>query len=548
VEGEPGDLSHLTPAARAAAFLPKDERICRIRADRWIGYPRALEALGRLDTLLQGPPKQRMPNLLIVGSTNNGKSMIVEKFRRSHPHEPGPSSERETLPVLVVQMPSESSIVRFYALLLARMGAPLRPRARVAELEQLALRLMRAVGARMLIIDELHNILAGKADVRREFLNLIRFLGNELRIPIVGVGTHEAYLAVRADEQLENRFEPIVLPVWDEGETTCSLLASFAAALPLRRRSELATPDLARYVLARSEGTIGEISRLVTAAAVAAVETGEEAIDRKTLTLANYESPTERRRSFSLVSWVPLLLDGRDPVPGSFQSYVGEWSVLLPPTAHAPCDPRGLAAVAPPGATPARPGVPGLSRGGCGTVRAVPLAAPPDGVVPDPRPDAGARRHRPRGRRGVGAGRGRGGAGGDPPDGRADLGRADLRRGGPPAASGPCRRLVPVVAGAAGRAESAAEVRAAAPGLTGGGLGPGRWGAARRPGPVEAVRGVGGAGATHVPPGGRDRAGDDRGARGPAPGGSGGSVPPGAGHRARPPAPGIVFQRVYKNG
>jgi type II secretory pathway predicted ATPase ExeA len=298
VESEPCDLSHLTPAARAAALLPAGERLRRIRADRWIGYPHAVEALGRLEALLDGPPKQRMPNLLIVGPTNNGKSMIVEKFRRSRAQESGPSSERETLPVVVVQMPSEPSITRFYALLLAGMGAPLRPRARVAELEQLALRLMRAVGARMLVIDELHNILAGKADLRREFLNLIRFLGNELRIPIVGVGTREAYLAVRADDQLENRFEPVILPVWDEGEMTCSLLASFVASLPLRRRSELATPDLARYVLARSEGTIGEISRLVTAAAIAAVETGEEAINRKTLTLAGYESPTERRRAF----------------------------------------------------------------------------------------------------------------------------------------------------------------------------------------------------------------------------------------------------------
>jgi hypothetical protein len=298
MEREPCDLSHLTPAARAAALLPDDERLRRIRADRWIGYPRALEAFGRLESLLEGPPKQRMPNLLIVGPTNNGKSMIVEKFRRSYAPQSDPSCDRETLPVVVVQMPSEPSITRFYALLLAGMGAPLRPRARVAELEQLALRLMRAVGVRMLIIDELHNILAGKVDLRREFLNLIRFLGNELRIPIVGVGTREAYLAVRADEQLENRFEPIILPLWEEGETTCSLLASFAAAFPLRRRSELATPDLARYVLARSEGTIGEISRLVTAAAVAAVETGEEAIDRRTLTLAGYESPTERRRAF----------------------------------------------------------------------------------------------------------------------------------------------------------------------------------------------------------------------------------------------------------
>jgi hypothetical protein len=44
----------------------------------------------------------------------------------------------------------------------------------------------------MLVIDELHNVLAGRSDKRREFLNLIRFLGNQLRIPLVGVGTREA--------------------------------------------------------------------------------------------------------------------------------------------------------------------------------------------------------------------------------------------------------------------------------------------------------------------------------------------------------------------
>jgi hypothetical protein len=55
----------------------------------------------------------------------------------------------------------------------------------------------------MLVIDELHNVLAGRSDKRREFLNLIRFLGNQLRIPLVGVGTREAYLAIRSDDQLE---------------------------------------------------------------------------------------------------------------------------------------------------------------------------------------------------------------------------------------------------------------------------------------------------------------------------------------------------------
>ena len=290
------DLAHLHPSAHHMARLPVDDRVQQIRADRWIGYPKAVEAVARLETLLGWPKKQRMPNLLLVGPTNNGKSMIIERFCRNH--QPITELDREYIPVVSVQMPSEPSPLRFYTGILAALGAPMRPRPRVIELEQLALSLLREVGARMLIIDELHNVLAGRSDVRREFLNLLRFLGNELRIPLVGVGTREAYLAVRSDDQLENRFEPFVLPMWEVNDATRSLLASFAAAFPLHQPSVLDTDDMARYLLARSEGTIGELARLLTAAAVAAVESGIEAIDHRTLSMADYTGPTERRRLF----------------------------------------------------------------------------------------------------------------------------------------------------------------------------------------------------------------------------------------------------------
>ena len=178
------DLSHLHPSAHPVARLSVDERVQQIRADRWIGYPKAVEAVARLETLLGWPKKQRMPNLLLVGPTNNGKSMIIERFCRNH--QPITKPDREHIPVVSVQMPSEPSPLRFYTAILAALGAPMRPRPRVIELEQLALSLLREVGARMLIIDELHNVLAGRSDVRREFLNLLRFLGNELRIPLCG--------------------------------------------------------------------------------------------------------------------------------------------------------------------------------------------------------------------------------------------------------------------------------------------------------------------------------------------------------------------------
>ncbi|HET7415665.1 MAG TPA: TniB family NTP-binding protein [Arthrobacter sp.] len=295
-EYEPLDLSHLHAAAQPVARLPANERVDRIRADRWIGYPKAIEAVNRLESLFSWPSKQRMPNLLLIGPTNNGKSMIIERFRRHHPPETEP--DREHCPVVCVQMPSEPSPARFYTAILAALGAPLRPRTRVIDLEQLALSLLRRVGARMLVIDELHNVLAGRGNTRREFLNLLRFLGNELRIPLIAVGTREAYLAVRSDDQLENRFEPFVLPLWRVCDETRSLLASFAASFPLRYPSVIDSEDTAQYLLARSEGTIGELAHLLTAAAVAAVESGTEAINQRTLTMADYTGPTERRRLF----------------------------------------------------------------------------------------------------------------------------------------------------------------------------------------------------------------------------------------------------------
>lgn len=291
------DLDHLHESARRIARLPDAERLRFVRADRWIGYTRAIDALTQLETLFSWPVKQRMPNLLLIGPTNNGKSMIIEKFRRAHP--PIPHEDREEIPVLVVQMPSDPSVGRFYTALLAALGAPMRPvRSRLADLEQLVLRLLRAACVRTLVIDELHNILGGRADQRREFLNLLRFLGNELRIPLVGAGIRDAYLAIRSDDQLENRFAPLTLPRWEPDADACSLLASYAASFPLRRPSPIATTEMAGYLLTRSEGTIGELTSLLTDAAVVAIESGEEAINQRTLLLAPYEGPTERRRAF----------------------------------------------------------------------------------------------------------------------------------------------------------------------------------------------------------------------------------------------------------
>jgi hypothetical protein len=196
-------------------------------------------------------------------------------------------------------MPSEPDLKRFYAAILRAVHAPPRPpRELLAKVEDFTLRLLQRIGVSMLIIDEVHNLLGGSSAQQRAFLNVLRSLGNTLRIPLVCVGTREAYLAIRSDEQLENRFEPFALPRWQADADYASLLASFEAIFPLRYPSRLSQPPLSTHILAQSEGTIGEIATFLTRAATLAIRSGQERIDLPLLSQVEYHPPSERRRLF----------------------------------------------------------------------------------------------------------------------------------------------------------------------------------------------------------------------------------------------------------
>ena len=292
------DYSHLHASIRPLAEENNESRIRRIRTDRWITYGRAEAALAAMDDLLNFPKRTRMPNLLLVGSTNNGKTMIVEKFRRSHP----PVDARATaegaanVPVLKVQMPAGPAEPRFFAAILNELGFPHRYVDRLSKRQDAAVRMLRETGVRTLVIDEVHNLLSGSRVQQRRLLNLLRWLGNELQIPLVAVGTAEALHAVQSDDQLANRFEPMGLPPWRHGEEYRQLLSTLEAVLPLRRPSQLAEPILAEKILSAAEGILGEVVSIVTRAAVRAVMTGAEAITAKLIDETGFISPTQRRR------------------------------------------------------------------------------------------------------------------------------------------------------------------------------------------------------------------------------------------------------------
>ncbi|MDO6585143.1 TniB family NTP-binding protein [Salipiger sp. 1_MG-2023] len=290
-------MDHLRPEARRIAEMSAVERLDFLATDRWIGYSRAQDALKRMGMLLATQPGRVRPqNMLIVGPSNNGKSTIAEKFLRQHPRRSSEERDRHIFPVLSVQMIPDVTAPRFYAQLLDALGSPFGKMRQTDRRNAVTLNLMQACGVRLLLIDELHNLLCGPSSRQREILGLIRYLGNELRIPIVALGTRDAWLALRLDDQLENRFQPFLLSRWDDGSETGRLLASFETVIPLRETSGLGLPALRAVIVERSEGLIGEMHQLLSSATAHALMEGRERIVEDDLVNCIFQAPSFRRQ------------------------------------------------------------------------------------------------------------------------------------------------------------------------------------------------------------------------------------------------------------
>lgn len=276
-------LSHLCTATRAEAMLDHGTRMRSLQRDRWIDYPRATEALQRLERLLIAPERERMPCMVLHGDSNIGKTLIVSKLRREHPSTFDDLKGVERRQIVAMQMPATPDQHRFYAALLFELGAPHSATASLSTLERLTRDLLRRIAPRMLIVDEVHHLLAGGHREQRASLNLLKYLANDLKFSVVVVGTSDALLALETDAQMRSRFTPFEIPRWRESDEFRRLLSAFERVLPLRRASNLAQRGVVEFLLAASGGLTGEISRLLNEAAELAIGDASERITMKHL-------------------------------------------------------------------------------------------------------------------------------------------------------------------------------------------------------------------------------------------------------------------------
>jgi|TARA_R110000751_G_scaffold153189_1_gene258305 SpoVK/Ycf46/Vps4 family AAA+-type ATPase len=284
-------VDHLLEHVRPYLDRDQEERIAYIRAPRWIGHHAAQDSHRRLAELLLRPPSLRTQGLMLVGPYANGKTMIAERFAVEHLR----TSPNQR--VWIAQTREGAGLGHFYASILQALRAPGGDMWNLGRKTEQLDHLLFSLKPRVLIFDEFHNALRGRArDVEAVFA-FLRRIGRQYDISPVLIGEVAVCDFINATSEMASRFDLVPVPRWQYDENYLMLLDSLEAALPLAKSSDLSTETLARLIFSLSEGLIGEIVTIVAKAAIAAITSGTERISKANIDALRYVPISQRRNS-----------------------------------------------------------------------------------------------------------------------------------------------------------------------------------------------------------------------------------------------------------
>lgn len=287
---------HLCQSAAEVADCDFLTRMRYVKRSHWIGYTQAMVILNRIDEMLLAPRVDRMDSMVILAETNNGKTSLLKKaYERHSPRELADGTGSES-PIILIQAPPVADEKRLYTAILNKAGGLGTSSSTKTALCGIVTNRLEAMGTRMLMIDEIHHLIAGSTTQHRNCMNVLKYLANELQLSVVVAGISTAHYALATiDPQLENRFKPAKLPRWKPGPEFNRLLASIETIIPLRKPSGLQRPSMANLLAGLIDGKIGELFTLLAAAAAEAIKSEKELIDEGIIAKVQDIAPTRRK-------------------------------------------------------------------------------------------------------------------------------------------------------------------------------------------------------------------------------------------------------------
>lgn len=270
---------HLSPMVQGMAALTRQERIAIVRRDIIVRHPSVTAADNYARWLLEGPKRTRTTGMLVIGPVGAGKTTLANLIWRRYTHEDDP----DAAPIVMISMTGARNTRTVYGRILEALEGPLNASQSSADREMAVTRLLRRVGCRALIVDEIQDVLAGTTTEQRRALDAIKYIMNLLGLPVLAFGTATADNAFRSDMHLDARFKRFELPLWTADVALESFLRSVERQYPLRKPSQICTKVAMDFLIRHSGGSLDGIMTLLRNAAVLALLTGEDRINYRLL-------------------------------------------------------------------------------------------------------------------------------------------------------------------------------------------------------------------------------------------------------------------------
>jgi len=301
---------HLLPQSKDIVIHhDKEARIEYLEKKIWISYPLAHKIILYLNDLLKYPKQDKMPGCLIVGEPNIGKSAVVGQFEKLHPDKVfeddiGIEKSEKTIVVANLEGGDDRAL---YISILEQLWTPFRPTDTTQKLRHQTIHLLRELNVKMLILDEIHNLLKGTAIKQRIIMDTIKNLTNTLKIPIVLVGIMDA-VTVLNEAQHVSRFDIVQIPKWANDKEFAGLLLSFEKWLPLKKPSNLYKGEMRKLLFEYSKGNLGHLRKILTVSAKYAIRNDIEYITPwiiKNVATINSKNPMERALNLDVLYGSP---------------------------------------------------------------------------------------------------------------------------------------------------------------------------------------------------------------------------------------------------
>lgn len=266
-----------------------DRRIRLLEGENWIGYGAARNIVERIENLIRMPRVTRMHSLLVIGTTDNGKTSIRKRIESKYQHYATENGKMH-YPVVSIQMPPNPDERGFFNSVLRGLMQPTYLTGKVDYIRDCVISVLEEFHVKLLMIDEVQHIDRIPFRKQRSILDTMKYISNEISLPIVAFGTDEAINVFSSDPQLKNRFKKVHLPSWEPNADFQRLLISVEQLLPLKEPSGLSQEEMTYYIYSKTNGTIGEVNTLLRSSAILALKSGQEKITREVIESLNFES------------------------------------------------------------------------------------------------------------------------------------------------------------------------------------------------------------------------------------------------------------------